>query len=184
MTTLAAFNNMLKSFIEELVEVFPEQKDVATFLAGFDTFTAIGPRKPMEMFMAAVSPHAQLLMSKDASLFAHIKFPGIDFQAMWTSEGVTDKTREAIWGYLHSLFLLGTTLQSLPPELLQSIESVAHECAEKMQDQDIDFSTMANALMMGGGLPGLPGLAGMPGLSDAPKKKKHAEKHHRAGRHQ
>lgn len=161
MTTLAAFNNMLKAFLEELADVFPEQQDVATFLAGFDTFVALSPRKPMDTLMAALTPHAQLLMTKDAALFASLQFPGLDFNAMWSSEGVTDNTREAIWQYLHSLFLLGTTMQQLPPELLQSIESVAHECAEKMQGQDVDFGTMANALM---GMSG-PGLANMlPGL--------------------
>lgn len=161
MTTLTAFNNMLKAFLDELVVVFPEQKDVATFAASFDTFVAISPRQPLDTFMAAMSPHAQLLMAKDPALFGQLQFPGIDFRAMWTSEGVTDVTKTAIWQYLQSLFLLGTTIQSLPPELLQSIETVAHDCAEKLQGGDMDFGTMASALMGGlGPLADLSALAG------------------------
>jgi hypothetical protein len=175
MTTVTAFNTMLKSFLEELTEVFPEQRDVATFLAGFDAFTTITPRKPLQLFVDAIAPHVDMLMTKDAGLFAALQFPGIDFNAMWTSPGVTDATRDAIWQYLHTLFLLGTTVQSLPPELLASIETVAHDCAEKMQGGEMDFSSMASALM--GGLGPLANLAGgagaLPGaLPAAPRRKK------------
>lgn len=176
MTTLTAFNTMLKSFLEELAEVFPEHRDVATFLAGFDAFTAITPRKPMEVFTAAMSPHADLIMAKNPALFEKLQFPGIDFNAMWTSEGVTDATRDAIWQYLHTLFLLGTTVQSLPPELLLSIENVAHDCAEKMQGGQMDFSSMASALM--GGLGPLASLAG--GLSNTPALPKPKRAHRRS----
>jgi hypothetical protein len=171
MTTVTAFNTMLKSFLEELAEVFPEQRDVATFLAGFDAFTMITPRKPLQLFVEAISPHTDQLMTKDAKLFAALQFPGIDFNAMWTSPGVTDATRDAIWQYLHTLFLLGTTVQSLPPELLASIETVAQDCADKMQGGEMDFSSMASALM--GGLGPLANLAGGSAAAlPAPRRKK------------
>jgi hypothetical protein len=169
-TTVAAFNNLLKLFIEELARVFPEQRDVATFLAGFDAFVMLAPTQPLDTFLEALSPHASLLMAKDAALFESIRFPGLDFHGMWTSEGVTDGTRDAIWQYLHTLYLLGTTVKSMPPEVLQSIESVAASCADKVDaDGEIDFGAVMSALMTsmgplaaglgGGGM----GLGGGPG---------------------
>ena len=158
MSAVTAFNTMLKSFLEELVEVFPEQKDVATFLSGLDAFTMIAPRKPLELFVEAMSPHADLVMAKDPALFAALEFPGIDFNAMWTSPGVTDATRAAIWQYIHMLFLMGTTVHSLPPEMLASVESMASDYAQKIEGGEMDFSSLASALMGGMGSGPLAGL--------------------------
>lgn len=158
MTTVQAFNTMLRNFLEELRDVFPEQQDVATFLAGFDAFVMLNARKPLEVFMDAVSPHSDLLMARDPRLFDRLDFPGIDFAAMWNSPDVSEATHGAIWQYLHTLFLLGSTVSSLPPELLTSIESVASDCVEKIQSGQLDFGAMAGALMSG--LGPLAGLAG------------------------
>lgn len=162
MSAVTAFNTLLKSFLEELVEVFPEQRDVATFLAGFDAFTLITPRKPLQLFVEAMSPHSDLIMTKNPALFDALEFPGIDFKAMWGSPGVTEATRTAIWQYIHMLFLMGTTVHSLPPEMLASVESMASDYAQKIEGGEMDFSGLASALM--GGMGPLAGLAaGMQG---------------------
>ena len=135
MTTLTAFNTMLKGFLEELREVYPEETSVGLFLSGFDALVAASPRVPLDMFVSAVQPHTDVLMAKDASLFARLDLAGIDLGKLWAQPDVSDNTREAIWQYLHTLFLLGTTVSSVPPELLQSIETVAANCAENIGAQ-------------------------------------------------
>ena len=157
MSTVQAFNSMLRDFLQELSEVFPEQRDLATFLDTFGAFVAISPRKPMEMFIEALTPHSDMLMARNPDLFVKFEFPGVDLATMWNSEGVSTATRDAIWQYLQTLFLLGSTVQSLPPELLKSIETVANDCADKMQNGELDFGAMASALL--GGLGPLAGLA-------------------------
>lgn len=150
MSTIQAFNTMLKTFVEELAAVFPEEKHIATFLAGFDPLVALSPRKPLELFVQAVGPHAQHVMARDPALFEHLRFPGgIDFQVLWSSD-ISDATRDAIWQYLHLLFLLGTTVQSMPAEMLESIETVAKNCADKVQAGQMDFSSIGSLLMNGG----------------------------------
>ena len=167
MTTLSAFNTMLKSFLEELAEVYPEEKSVGVFLAGFDALVATNARMPMDLFVGAVSPHADAVMSKDPSLFAKLDFGGIDMGKLWAQPDVSDATRDAIWQYLHTLMLLGTTVSSVPAELLQSIESVAANCAEKIQGGDMDFASMTKMLMggLGGMLGGVGGVGGVGGGS-------------------
>lgn len=150
MSTVQAFNTMLKSFLEELADVFPEETQIRLFLDGLDSLVALAPRGPLDMFIQALSPHAGLAMAKDPELFKRLQFPGgIDFNKLWSAD-ISDNTREAIWQYINLLFLLGTTVQSMPAEMLQSIEQVAQNCADQMQNGQMDFSSLGSMLMNGG----------------------------------
>jgi hypothetical protein len=172
MSTVQAFNTMLKNFLEELAEVFPEETQIAVFLEGFDSLTAINARAPMDMFVESLAPHSALAMAKNPELFEKIKFPGgIDFGKLWQSD-ISDNTRDAIWQYINLLFLLGSTVRSMPVEMLQGIESVAQSCAEKIENGQLDFSALGSMLMGGalggGGLGGALGaLGGLGGLGEA-----------------
>ena len=44
------------------------------------------------------------------------------------------KMSNAIWQYIQTLFMLGTTITSIPPETLSMIENVAKQCADKMEN--------------------------------------------------
>lgn len=162
MSTVQAFNTMLKSFMEELADVFPEEKQIAVFVQGFDALVALDARGPMDMFVDAMAPHTELAMAKNPELFTRLKFPGgIDFGTLWASD-ISDNTRDAIWQYLNLLLLLGTTVRSMPVEMLQGIESVAKNCADQMQSGQMDFSALGS-MLMNGGLAGL-GAGPMAGL--------------------
>lgn len=149
-TSISSFNAIFKNFLEELSVTFPEERQLQMYLATFDTFVKFDQRKVMELFVAATDPHADLILAKDPELFARLKFPGeIDFQRMWTMEGVTDGTREAIWNYLHMLFVMSQTVSKLPLELLNTMETIAQSCAEKMQNGTLDFASVVPSLMSG-----------------------------------
>lgn len=166
MSTVQAFNTMLKNFLEELAQVFPEETQIRLFLDGFDALTTLTPRGPLDMFVEALSPHAGLAMAKDPALFEKLQFPGgIDFKKLWQSD-VSDNTREAIWQYINLLFLLGTTVRSMPPEMLESIETVAKNCADQVQNGQLDFSSLGS-MLMNGGLDGLTAGLGA-GADDTP----------------
>lgn len=150
MSTVQAFNTMMKNFVEELVDVFPEEAQLRVFLESFDTVTALTPRAPLELFVESLAPHASLAMAKDPALFEKLQFPGgIDFQKLWAAD-ISDNTREAIWQYINLLFVLGSTVQSMPAEVLQSIETVAQNCADQVQSGQLDFSALGGMLMNGG----------------------------------
>ena len=159
--TVQAFNSMLKNFLDELDSTFPDVTAIRVYNEGFDTLVKANVRKPLQIFMEAVSPHADAVMRRDPGLFSTLNLGGIDFKGLWASD-ISDATRNAIWQYLHMLFLLATTVSSVPPELLSSIESVAQNCADKMQHGEMDFSSMSKMLMGGGGAEGL--LGGLGGL--------------------
>lgn len=175
MSTVQAFNTMMKNFLEELADVFPEETQIKAFLDGFDALVTLTPRGPMEMFVDAVAPHSSLAMAKDPELFEKLNFPGgIDFRTLWASD-ISDNTREAIWQYINLLFLLGTTVRSLPTEMLDGIETVAKNCAEQLQNGSIDFSALGS-MLMGGGLGNLAELMG-PATSTSAQPRSSQKKH-------
>lgn len=181
MTTISAFNTLFKTFVTELAETFPEQQRLKAFANGFDDLVAANARKIMEVFVATLAPHSDLVMTKNPKLFDQPLDIGVDISALWKSPDVSENTREAVWQYIHSLFLLGTTCMHVPPELLSTIESVAQTCASRMQDGDtVDMSSMASMFVNGlgsiiGGGGGGGGMPGVAALLDAPRNTKAGE---------
>jgi len=160
---------MMRNFLEELEQTFPEEDKVGLVTEAFDELVRINAKKPMELFVAALAPHAALVTSKDPALFNQpIRLPGgLDMSVLWAKPDVDQATRDAIWSYLQMLFMLGTTVEQLPPQLLQAIESVAMNCATQMQDpQNVDFAGLSQMLM--GGLGSVLGGAGAGALGGHP----------------
>lgn len=146
MSGLQAFNDMLKVFMDELAEVFPENKDIAMFAAGLDDVISVNAKMPMQIFMDAIGPHAKRVAARDDQLFDVLQFPGIDFKALWTSD-ISSGTKDAIWQYISTLLLLGTTVSTVPDDVLASIEQMAAECAQKIQDGNLSMEDMMTEVM-------------------------------------
>lgn len=168
-STVQAFNTAMGNFLEQLSDLFPEETKIAIVRESFSSLASINPRKPMELFTAALAPFQNLVMAKDAALFDQpIELPGgLDMSALWVKEGVDQESRDAIWQYLQLLFMLGTTVQSLPPQLLETIENVAMSCASQFESGggNMNFGSLSNILM--GGLGNILG-SGNAGLLSGP----------------
>lgn len=132
MASTEAFNNALKTFLDELSSVFPEEVQLKMFLASFDAVVAMQPQGPMDMFMQALSPYASLVTNRDPALFDSVAFPGAELGRLWKQD-LSAQTREAVWDHLNLLLLLGTIIKSMPPELLAGVETMAQSCIEQMQ---------------------------------------------------
>ena len=74
---------------------------------------------------------------------------------------MNDETKKNVWQYLNTMYVLGTTINSVPDSLLASIEAMAEQCAgglSKDSDgmgalQNMDFgSLMAGMQNMLGGM--------------------------------
>jgi hypothetical protein len=154
MTTVESFNSTLKSFLVELVEVFPDEPGIGKvelFLATFDTVTKANPKMALTMFLDTMSPHADCISTKDESLFSKVEMPGgISLEPLWKK--ATPNTKECVWQYLQMLFLLATTANAVPDDMLNKIESMAAEYAEKIQSGEMDMTQLAGMLMGGQGL--------------------------------
>jgi hypothetical protein len=157
MSAIQAFNTMLKEFVGQLCEVFPEETQLAIFLQGFDTVVALDESKPLATFVEAIQPHGALVMARNPELFDHLRLPGIDFRRLWATPDLSDNTRQAIWQYISTLYVLGTTVRSVSPEVLSSIESIAQNLESQMQSGQLDLAAMGSVL---GGLLGSAATSG------------------------
>jgi len=151
---------MMGQFLVELHKTFPEEKGIKKMMTSFDLLKSTNPRLVVDAFMKGVTPYADKISAKDESFLLN-EIETIDFlkdlniKTYW--EKMTTNTRGATWQYLQTLYMLGTTITSIPDDTLKMIEGIAKECADKMQDGDGgELNQDALMKMMGNMLGGLP----------------------------
>jgi hypothetical protein len=136
MTSVTAFNDMMERFLTELSETFPEEKAIKKYQAVFDLTRSVKPKKCVTTFIKHTQPHANYIMSKDERFFLENPpeiISDLNLQTHW-NDGLSQGTKDAIWQYLQTLYMLGTTITSIPKETLDMIENVAKQCADGMQN--------------------------------------------------
>jgi|TARA_B110000093_G_C12875527_1_gene369626 hypothetical protein len=157
MTSVTAFNDMMGQFLAELHMSFPEEKSIKKYMTAFELLRSANGRLVVDGFMTAIAPHMDKISAKDENFFIEnaetIDFlKDINLKNIWPI--ASDNTREAIWQYIQTLYMLGTTITSIPPETLSMIESVAKQCADKLQEEggDIDESQLMKSMqgLLGG----------------------------------
>ena len=168
MTAVSAFNDMMEQFISDLARTFPEEKGIKKYHASFDLVRKSNPRKCVEKFMEAIGPYiSQITAKDDRFLNEKVGFlTDINLRKHWTPE-LSQNTKDAIWQYLQTLYMLGTTIISIPADTLLMIERIASQCAEQMQGEGgegggkIDEAALMSSMSsMLGGMGGLAGLLG------------------------
>jgi len=159
MASVTAFNDMLSQFLVELHKTFPDEKDIKKMLTSFDVLKSANPRLVVDTFMKGVTPYADKISAKDETFLLN-EIETIDFlkdlniKSYW--DRMSANTKSATWQYLQTLYMLGTTITSIPDDTLKMIENIAKDCADKLQDGDGEFNQDALMKMMGNMLSSLP----------------------------
>jgi hypothetical protein len=159
MASVTAFNDMLSQFLVELHKTFPDEKGIKKMLTSFDVLKSTNPRLVVDAFMKGVTPYADKISAKDETFLLN-EIETIDFlkdlniKSYW--ERMTTNTKSATWQYLQTLYMLGTTITSIPDDTLKMIEGIAKDCADKLQDGDGELNQDALMKMMGNMLGSLP----------------------------
>lgn len=159
MASVTAFNDMLSQFLVELHKTFPDEKGIKKMLTSFDVLKSTNPRLVVDAFMKGVTPYADKISAKDETFLLN-EIETIDFlkdlniKSYW--ERMTANTKAATWQYLQTLYMLGTTITSIPDDTLKMIEGIAKDCADKLQDGDGELNQDALMKMMGNMLGSLP----------------------------
>lgn len=138
MASVTAFTDMLGQFLLELHKTFPEEKTLKKYINAFEMMKGTNPRLIVNGFMESVNPHATKISARDESFFTTdaetIDFlKEVNIKKNW--QNASENTKGAIWQYLQTLYMLGTTITSIPADTLSMIENVAKECADKMQGE-------------------------------------------------
>lgn len=159
MASISAFNDMMGQFLVELHKTFPEEKGVKKMMASFDLLRKTNPKLVVDGFMNGVSPYSEKISNKDETFFIN-ESQNIDFLreldiiSYWSK--ANDNTKSAIWQYLQTLYMLGTTITSIPEETLSQIEKIAKGVAANMENDGGEIDQAALMKMMGGMLGNLP----------------------------
>ena len=159
MASVTAFNDMMGQFLVELHKTFPEEKGIKKMLTSFDLLKTTNPRLVVDGFMKGVSPYADKISAKDET-FLLKEIDTIDFlreldiKSYW--ERMSPGTKSATWQYLQTLYMLGTTITSIPDDTLKMIEGIAKDCADKIQNGDGELDQDALMKMMGSMLGNIP----------------------------
>jgi hypothetical protein len=140
-TTVSAFNDMMQQFLDELVLTFPEEKSFVKYQATFSMIRKTRPRMVLENYMKSIGPVATQLMEKNETYFKENVddipiLKEMNLMKIWTDD-LSTTTKEAIWKYLQTLYILATTITALPAETLSMIESVAEKCAKQMSEEGL-----------------------------------------------
>ena len=159
MASVSAFNDMMSQFLVELHKTFPDEKGIKKMLTSFDMLKSTNPRLVVNGFMEGVTPYAGKISAKDETFLLeeveNIEFlRELDIKKYWGN--MSTNTKAATWQYLQTLYMLGTTITSLPDDTLSQIEKIAKGVASQMQDGDGEIDQDSLMKMMGSMLGGLP----------------------------
>jgi hypothetical protein len=149
---------MLSQFLVELHKTFPEEKGIKKMTTSFEMLKQTNPRLIVDGFMKGVTPYADKISSKDESfLLEEIEkielLKDLNIKSYWNR--MSDNTKAATWQYLQTLYMLGTTITAIPAETLGLIETIAKDCADKMQTEGGEIDQDALMKMMGSMLGGM-----------------------------
>jgi hypothetical protein len=159
MASVSAFNDMMAQFLVELHKTFPDEKGIKKMMTSFELLKSTNPRLVVDGFMNGVSPYASKISNKDETFLLEemktIEFlKDLDVAKNWSK--MSEGTKSAVWQYLQTLYMLGTTIISIPSDTLSMIEGIAKDCAEKMQNDGGQLDQDALMKMMGSMLGNLP----------------------------
>lgn len=147
MASTKAFNSVVQSFISELANLYGDSEPkIITYAESFPIIAESSPDVPLEMFMSNYGPYTDMISSKDETLFDIVPmlFNTINVKTLWLT--TTEENKEAIWKYLQTLSLLGTTIRMIPTDMLSTIENVAFDCAKQFESGKIDPSSLMSVV--------------------------------------
>ena len=116
-TPIAAFNNQLIAFVEELTENYPEEKDLRTALDALKALKKANPKLLHSGFMEYVYPdfHTPVLEEDETTLLSKARevlngehkefaFAYVIFDRHWS--GMSEANKTAIWNWCKVLVVL------------------------------------------------------------------------------
>lgn len=127
---MSAFNEMLGRFYDEMLVVFPDNQALNAAKSKPRT------RLTLERFMKQTAARAHHLTAKNDAFFTEKnKFmKEIGMCEVWSK--CTPEVKEKVWAYLSNLYMLGTSVQMIPPQMMSVIENAAESCSKDVMTED------------------------------------------------
>ena len=114
-TSIEYFNEYMKTFVLEIKETFPEFNEIIDgYYTDLLTSETCNDDKYVKRFMRKLKDFKTQISGKDASMFQGelCVLKNVDFEKIFASDIITDNTREKIWEYLQTLYVIGESIIS------------------------------------------------------------------------
>ena len=147
-TNIEYFNYNLKLFVNDIIKVFPDLKEELVEYCGVIlTDDNINEDKFIKRFMRKLGDKKNFISQKDDKLFdesIHI-LKGVDFKDLWVSEKLKDETKQTIWDYLQTLYVIGETIVSDSDSIKKLVENFKKVREAPEDVNNVDTSEMEDA---------------------------------------
>lgn len=170
MANVNAFMEMVNEFVDELSKTFPEEPIIAEKASEYKQFNAKKTKVFFQKFTEDMKIVGHHITQKNDICFDQGTcefFDELCLYKVWKID-VDSTTKDAIWQYLNTLYILSTTISAIPPELMNTIEAMAQQCAQKMENDGMDLSS--NNLDIGSLMAGMQNIIGNMPLENLGKK--------------
>ena len=133
-------HSVFKSFISDIIKVFPEYgiklNDVYGHLLKLET-CVIEEQELLQEFLSRVHKLNKKITNKDESIFEddELLLTDISFKNIWTTN-ISYKTKENIWKYLQTFCLLSLNHQS-NKELLEALSNLSEDKTIEITDKKV-----------------------------------------------
>ena len=147
MSSADSFKNIYKEFINELMKDFPTIDKIKDEKFAFIKFKGDHMKRFVKR-LKLPEDYTAMIQERDEALFDTqcklVKDVGLD--EVW--KVANEETKDAVWQYLSTMYMLSTTVSAIPPKMLKNIETMAHQMAKDIREngKDIDFSSMMKSV--------------------------------------
>ena len=133
---LTGFNGILDTFLSELSEILPHINKIKDVRKGLQMMTSSNSvtikKKPLQMFMNAVTPYKDLVKAEDEVLMTtFIKdisfFKGMNITEEWGKFDADQK--QGMWKYLNLLTDMGGALIQIPDSMFPMLDRFTQQLA-------------------------------------------------------
>jgi hypothetical protein len=114
-TILSKFNEQFVNFLQEMCNLFPEDKKLTSFLYSVELLKKTNPREIMNQFKTHVGPFETQLLARDETFFINNTFniqsssavsDMLRIKHIWNSGKLSAADKECIWNYFKVFFYL------------------------------------------------------------------------------
>ena len=112
-TNIEHFNDYLKLFVNNILETFPEYKEVLeTYYSELLTNDSCNNDKYVKRFMKKTKDYQSRISNKDETLFNEsiCILKHVDFKVIWESEELSENNKDKIWEFIQTLYIIGNTI--------------------------------------------------------------------------
>ena len=108
------FNKIIIGFLDELMKILPEEKNIKVFKSQLSTIEFLDEKKIIKSFIQYGYPYKKQILEKDSSFFlkeGNVKIEGdymseaLQLKRLWQTK-LSDDNKEVVWKYFKVLVLI------------------------------------------------------------------------------